>query len=297
VSQEQVQDITINRRHPAIGSEVLGIDLRHSPSPELFARLQELWMDHPVLVFPGQQITDAEQIAFARQFGALEIHPSLAHRSSSHPEIYRVANVDEANNILPPEGSAWQYLNLTWLWHTDSSFREVPSMGSILHGIEIPAEGGDTLFANMCAAWDDLPTPEQKRLLGLQIRHSHDHIISLSKGLSARADKGNYTDLPPVTHPLVRRHPVTGRVSLFLSPHTMEGVVGMPDAEGRALLDELITHATQDTFVYRHQWAQDDVIMWDNRCTMHAVMPYDSASTRRIMHRTTIVGNAAPERA
>lgn len=288
------RELTVTRRHPLIGTEVRGIDLAHPLAPEARARLDEIWMAHPMLVFPGQAITDEQQIAFARNFGELEIHPSVAHRSSANPEIYRVSNVDENGNILPSESSQWQYMELTWLWHTDSSFREVPSKGSILHGILIPPEGGDTLFANMYEAYEALSPDMKRRIETLTVRHSHDAIIARSAKLSARQDKGTYTEMPPVEHPLVRSHPVTGRRSLFLSPHTMAGVVGVPDDEGRALLDELTRHATEERFVYRHRWRKDDVIMWDNRCTMHAVMPYDSVNHRRIMHRTTIVGDERP---
>lgn len=285
---------TVTRRHPLIGSEVRGIDLRHPLTPDTLAELEAIWMEHPMLVFPGQAVADEQQIAFARNFGELEIHPSVAHRSSAHPEIYRVSNVDEQGKILPSESSEWQYMELTWLWHTDSSFREIPSKGSILHGLMIPPEGGDTLFANMYEAYDALSGAMRERIAGLTVRHSHDAIIARSAKLSARQDKGTYIDMPAVEHPLVRSHPVTGRRSLFLSPHTMSDVVGLPEADGRALLEELTRHATDERFVYRHQWRQDDVIMWDNRCTMHAVMPYGSANHRRIMHRTTIVGDERP---
>ena len=286
---------TLERRHPLIGTEVRGLDLTRDLDDTTFALLLDAWMQHPLLIFPAQAISDEQQIDFAERFGALEIHPSVAHRSSRHPGIYRVSNVDEAGDILPADSNEWQYMELTWLWHTDSSFREIPSMGSILHGIEIPPKGGDTLFANMTAAYEALPSGLRARIDGLRVRHSHDYVVSRSKMLSERNDKGEYTALPPVVHPLVRRHPVSGRRSLFLSPHTMEGIVDIPEAQGRALLDELIAHATDERFVYRHRWARDDVIMWDNRCTMHAVLPYDHVNHRRIMHRTTIVGEARPQ--
>ncbi|MEQ8397926.1 TauD/TfdA family dioxygenase [Thalassobaculum sp.] len=287
-------DLTVTKRHPQIGAEVRGIDLGRPLDRETLDQLNAIWMENPMLVFPGQKITDEQQIVFARNFGELEVHPSVAHRSSRNPEVYRVSNVDEQGNILPSESKEWQYLELTWLWHTDSSFREIPSKGSILHGITVPAEGGDTLFANMYEAYDALSDGTKAQIDGLSVRHSHDAVIARSAKLSARQDKGTFTELPPVEHPLVRRHPVTGRRSLFLSPHTMDGIVGMPDDKAFALLDELTRHATHERFVYRHHWHQDDVIMWDNRCTMHAVMPYDSANQRRIMHRTTIVGDERP---
>lgn len=286
----QASSLRIRKRHPLIGAEVTGVDLSQPLDDETFRAINEAWLEHLLLIFPGQPITDAQQIAFARRFGELEIHPSKAHRSSRHPEIYRVANVDEEGNILPPEGEAWRYLNITWLWHSDSSFRAVPSMGSILHGIEVtgPGQGGETLFCNLYAVYDALPEATKRRIEGLRVVHSHDAVLRRGQGLAKNA---NYEDIPEVEQPLVRRHPVTGRRSLFISPHTMDRVVGLPAEEGQRLLDELTEFATQDRFVYRHVWAKDDVIMWDNRCTMHAVTPYENARVRRIMHRTTLVGD------
>ena len=160
VSGELKPPFEVTPRRDGFAGTVTGLDLSRKLDIVTFARLHRAWMNNPVLVFPGQEISDAEQIDFAKRFGDLEIHPSLAHRSTAHPEIYRVSNVDEAGRIMAPKSSEWRYLELTWLWHTDSSFREIPSMGSILHGIEIPPEGGDTLFADMTAAYEALPNDE-----------------------------------------------------------------------------------------------------------------------------------------
>src|SRR5688572_19134075 len=271
--------------------QVSNFSLAREASDAEIAALHALWMRHPLLIFPRQRITDAEQIAFARRFGALEIHPAKEHRSSAHPEIYRVANVDEAGKLLPPASAGAKYMSLTRLWHSDSSFREVPSNGSILHGLEVVKGAGQTLFGNLTAVYEALDEAMKRRIKGLRVVHSHEHILGFVDGLKEVAGE-KYEPLPPVTHPLVRRHPVTGRRSLFISPHTMEGVAGMPEEEGRALLDELTAFAIQERFVYRHEWEKDDVIMWDNRCLMHAVMPYDANRVRRIMHRTTIVGDS-----
>lgn len=294
LAAETMDRLEIKRRHPLIGTEVRGVDLSKPLSREMFEKVHAVWMEHLMLVFPRQAITDEQHIVFGRNFGELEIHPSLAHRSSRNQEIYRVSNVDEQGNIIPPKETAWQYLNLSWLWHTDSSFRDVPSKGSILHGIETTNEGGNTLFANMYAAYDALSDAMKERIKGLWVIHDHDYIISLSPELSKKQDKGKYDAMPPVRHPLVQIHPVTRRRCLFLSPHTMVNIEGMDPVEGRKLLDELIAHATQDKFVYRHVWQNDDVIMWDNRCTMHAVEPFDNANVRRIMHRVTLVGEGKP---
>jgi len=286
--------LEVTRRHSLIGVEVRGVDLGDALDRAVLDRIHALWIEHLVLVFPDQAITDEQHIAFGRKFGDLELHPSLAHRSSRNREIYRVSNVDESGQIIPPSETAWQYINLSWLWHTDSSFREVPSKGSILHGLEITNAGGNTLFANLYAAYDALSQSMKERIDGLSVTHEHDYIISRSPELSARQDKGEYDALPPVRHPLVQVHPVTRRRCLLLSPHTMVNIVGMAPVESRELLDELIAHATQDRFVYRHIWAKDDVIMWDNRCTMHAVEPFDNINVRRVMHRVTLVGENRP---
>jgi alpha-ketoglutarate-dependent taurine dioxygenase len=286
--------LQVARRHPLIGTEVRGVDLSKPLCDAMFGELQALWMEHLLLIFPEQAITDEQHIAFGRRFGELEIHPSLAHRSSRNKEIYHVSNVDESGNIIPPKATEWQYLNLSWLWHTDSSFRDVPSKGSILHGIETTNAGGNTLFANMYLAYDELAGDMKKRIEGLYVIHDHDFIIKQSKDLSAKKDKGTYDDLPPVRHPLVQLHPFTGRRCLFLSPHTMDNIEGMAEGESRALLDELIAHAIQPKYVYRHVWSNDDVIMCDNRCTMHSVEPFDNLTTRRIMHRVTLAGEAPP---
>ena len=234
-----------SKRHPLIGTEVRGVDLSRPLDEETFQALHDLWMSDLLLIFPDQPISDEAHIAFGRRFGDLEIHPSLAHRSSRNKEIYRVSNVGEDGNIIPPKETSWQYLSQSWRWHTDSSFREIPSKGSILHGIEITNAGGNTLFANMYAAYDALDEAMKDRIEGLRVVHDHDYILSLSPELQKKKDRGTYDELPPVTHPLVQVHPVTQRRSLFLSPHTMARVEGLEEGEGRGLLDELIAHATE----------------------------------------------------
>lgn len=290
----QTRKPRLKERHPLIGIEVRDVDLTKPLDDETFNEINALWMKNPLLIFPDQAISDEQHITFGRRFGELEIHPSLAHRSSQNKEIYRVSNVDETGKIIPPSVSEWQYINLSWLWHTDSSFREIPSKGSILHGIETTKVGGNTLFANMYAAYNELSDRMKQRIDGLHVVHDHDFIIKQSKELSAKRNKGSYDEMPPVRHPLVRLHPVTHRRSLFLSPHTMDHIEGMSRSSSRVLLDELIAHATQPKFVYHHVWENHDVIMWDNRCTMHSVEPFNNVTIRRIMHRVTLVGENAP---
>jgi alpha-ketoglutarate-dependent taurine dioxygenase len=278
--------LEIVRRHPLIGAEVRGVDLARPVDDATVAAINRAWLENLVLVFPDQAISDEQQIAFARRFGELEIHPAKDHRSSRHPEIFRVSNVDESGRIVNPESEAWSYINVTWLWHADSSFRQTPSKGSILHGIEVAPEGGETLFCNLYAVYEALPEAMRRRVGALHALHSHDTVLEKHKKLT---DPGRF-DKYDARHPLVCRHPVTQRPFLFLSPHTMAGIEGLSPADSAALLEELVGFATQERFVYRHTWRKDDVIMWDNRCTMHAVTAFDNARFRRIMHRTTLAG-------
>ena len=293
-SSNNRKKFSVERLHPKIGAKVRGVNLADQLDSNALDALHTLWMKYLVLVFPDQCITDEQQISFSRNFGDLEEHPSRAHRSSRNIEIYRVSNVDEDGNIISPKETAWQYINLSWLWHTDNSFREIPSKGSILHGIRTTKKGGNTRYANMYAAYEGLPNDTKARIDGLRVIHDHDFIIKQSEDLSRKQDKGDYDTLPPVLHPLVQVHTVTGRRSLFLSPHTMVGVEGMTDEAGRELLDKLITHASAPKYVYTHVWTDDDILMWDNRCTMHSVESFDNVNIPRVMHRVTLVGENRP---
>ncbi|MBT6140249.1 MAG: TauD/TfdA family dioxygenase [Rhodospirillaceae bacterium] len=293
-SKETRGGLTIRKLHPMIGAEIHGIDLTGPLASETIEAIRVAWMQHLLLVFPDQPIDDDNHVAFGKRFGDLEIHPSLAHRASHQDAIYRISNLDEEGNFIPPKDTSWQYLSQSWRWHTDSSFREIPSTGSILHGIEITRSGGNTLFANMYAAYDALTDTMKAQVENLWVTHDHDYILNSAPEVSESAERGAFEDLPPVSHPLVRVHPITGKRSLFLSPHTMVKISGQEEAESRALLDQLIEHATSDAFVYRHIWSPDDVIMWDNRCTMHSVEPFDNVTQRRIMHRVTLVGDGPP---
>ena len=283
----------VKKLHKNIGISIQGIDLSNIDN-DTFQEIKNLWLENLIILFPNQNISDEDHIKFGKRFGDLEVHPSLSHRSSKNQEIYRVSNVDENGNIIPNKETSWQYLKQSWLWHTDSSFRKIPSNGSILHGISTTNEGGNTLFANMYKAYEDLDKSIKEKIKKLEVIHDHDYIISLSKELSKRKNKGDYVKLDPVIHPLVRRHPSTKKPSLFLSPHTMVSVINYDYDEGRELLDYLTDHATNPKYVYKHSWNNHDVVMWDNRCTMHSVEPFDNNNIKRIMHRVTLVGDQEP---
>ncbi len=279
--------VRIRKLHPLIGAEVRGVDLSRPLDEDELRTIEAAWSEHAVLVFPNQPISDEQQVAFSRNFGELEIFPQADNRSNQTLEIFRVTNVGEDDNIRPVESEGGKYSTLIWVWHTDSSYRRVPSKGAVLHAIEVVERGGDTLFANMFSAYEEMPGELKERIRGLRVRHSFLFSRQL-RGLPPMKLEEE-AQVPPVDHPLVRRHG-DGRLSLYVSATYMERVVGLEAAESEALLQELMEWSTQERFVYRHRWRVDDVLMWDNRGAIHVVEPFDHGRERRVMHRTTIAG-------
>lgn len=280
--------LNIRPLHPALGAEVTGLDLAMPLAPGTFQALHQAWMEYLVLVFPNQALSDAQQIAFARQFGELEVHHQDIIRSRAAPEIFRVANVDDEGNLMAAGDPSVAQISLAQRWHTDSSYRPVPSMGSILHGIEVTREGGETWFTNMYRVHDALPAALRQQIEGRKARHDFAHLTTLApiKPLTEAERQA----MPAVWQPMLRQHPVTGRKSLFISPIYNDAIEGMADEAAVALVGQLAELAGRDEFIHRHRWSPDDVVMWDNRCTMHRVTPYDLGQ-RRVMHRATIIGD------
>jgi len=288
MAHEEVSALTVRPLGAALGAEVTGLDLRQPLAPETIEALHAAWMEHLVLVLPGQPVSDAEQVAFARRFGDLEVHHQTILKSRALPEIFRVSNVDEDGKLMPAKHPTVSQLLITLMWHTDSSFRQVPSMGSILHGIEVTKKGGQTCFTNMYKVWEALPERLRAKVRGRRARHDFAYLGKLRqlKPLTEEERRA----MPPVWQPMVRRHPATGRESLYISPIYNDAVEGMADDEAVALVRELAEFAGRDEFVYRHAWRPHDILMWDNRCTMHQITPYDPAE-RRVLHRATIAGD------
>jgi len=282
--------ITIVPRHPALGAEIRGVDMRRPLDAPTRQEILDAWMKHLVVVFPDQPITDQEHVAFTRQFGEPEIfHQTSLHlRSDRVREIFLVSNVDEDGRLMQPSEPSQKQLSSSRQWHTDSSYRPQPSVGSLLHGIEISRTGGITQFINMYTVYDDLPESLRRQVEGRKARHDFS-MLSRVVG-SPPPTEQEKAAMPPVWHPMVRRHPVTGRKSLYISSIYNDAVEGMEDGAARRLIEELDAFAAQPKYMYRHVWEPHDVLMWDNRCTVHAVTPHDP-NERRVMHRTTIVGS------
>lgn len=270
-----------------LGAEVLGLDLSRPLASEDFARIHQAHLAHHVLVFRDQRITPAEQVAFSRRFGPLQIHVLRNFQLAGHPEVLVVSNIQEHGQPIGL-GDAGHF------WHSDLSYKDKPSLGSLLHAQELPAEGGDTLFANQHAAYEALPQALKARIASLKAEHSY---LAKYEELRARSPwrprltPAQIDEVRPVVHPVVRTHPETGRKALFVSEHFSTRIAGLPEDESRALLAELFAHGTRPAFVYRHQWQPHDMVFWDNRSVLHLAAG-TPAHLRRKLYRTTVEGDA-----
>ena len=282
-----MSQIQINAFDAPLGAEVIGLDLGEPLADEDFARIHRAHLDHHVLVFRDQRITAVQQINFSRRFGPLQIHVLHQFQLAGHAEVLVVSNVKDERGQPIGLGDAGVY------WHSDLSYKERPSLGSMLHAQELPATGGDTLFANMHAAWDTLPAPLRTAVGGLKAEHTYlAKYAELQKRSPWRPDLSDEqkAQVLPVLHPVVRTHPETGRKALFVSEHFTTRLVGLPIEESRALLHELFAHSVRPEHLYRHRWQPRDMVFWDNRSLMHlaAGCPDDQ---RRRLYRTTIEGD------
>jgi taurine dioxygenase len=264
-------------------AEVGNIDLRQPLSDAAFERIHEAFLRHKVLVFRGQPLDDDAHQAFALRFGPLEGHINVSTRHARLPQVQVFSNVKEDGTTTgthPEKG--------TLVWHTDKSYVAEPSLTTILRSPAIASKGGDTLFADMARAYADLPKETRQKLDGMMCVHDWKRSREKSHERPATADEMRAA--PPVVHPMVRTHPETGEKALYIGNHT-SCIVGWSWADSDAFIAELEAHATRPQYVYRHKWQVDDVLMWDNRCTMHCVEPYDAAKEKRAVHRVVVKGD------
>ncbi|GAC1337916.1 MAG: TauD/TfdA family dioxygenase [Acetobacteraceae bacterium] len=273
----------------ALGAEIGGVDLRDLTDAQ-FAAIHRAWFEHAVLLFRDQSLADADLIGFSRRFGGLDLAPVQENGRAfvdGHPELYVVSNVLGADGA--PIGSLGAG---EAVWHTDMSYLPQPPKASMLFSLEVPPAGGDTWFSSMYAAYDRLPEALRQRIEGLKVKHDGTY----NSGGFVRAGVTPSDDLrqsPGTLHPVVCRHPETGRKLLYLGRRRNAYIDGLPLAESEALLDEIWAHATEASISWRHHWRVGDLVLWDNRATMHRREPFD-ASARRVMHRTQIKGEAPP---
>ena len=282
--------VTITPIHPCLGARVTGVDLSAPLDEVSFRRIFDAFQEHSVLVFHDQRLRDEPQMAFSRRFGPLEETIKATGRENRlHPNLVDLSNTDPDHDgrLMDWTDRRMLYQSGNQLWHTDSSFKPVPAMASLLSGREVPPVGGETEFVSMRHAYATLPEETRRRLEGRVAVHSILYSRStIAKGLfDPQHEKG----LPPVRQALVRANPSTGRRSIYIGSHAWY-VEGMPYDESRRLLDELLAHTTRPECVYQHRWRQWDLVMWDNRCVLHRGRPWDAAVHRRVMRRTTVAG-------
>ncbi|MEJ0072357.1 MAG: TauD/TfdA family dioxygenase [Pseudomonadota bacterium] len=281
-------NLTIRAMSPCLGAEVLGVDLGQPLGDNLFRELHQAWVDAGgVLVVRDQAITPAQQITFSRRFGALagsDDNPVIAQYSlPGHPEIFRVSN-KKVDGVAQGREDAGTY------WHADGTWQTWPSIASLLHAVEVPPVGGDTMFASLYRAYETLSDTMKRLLDGLEALHSASNAATTSYGREF-AGKGDMLAAQSAVHPLVITHPDSGRKALFVNRGYTARIVGLAPAESDALLGFLFAHATAPELVYRHCWRPRDLVIWDNRCTAHYAIADYKAVGDRYLHRTSVKGD------
>ena len=262
------------------GAEVVGLDFTETIEPETRATLNRAFSEHHVLVMRDQHFTPEQFRLAAQVFGDLQVHDKKEHHVPGHPEVYYVSNDEIVNGrrIIPGE-----------TFHTDHSNHPRPPKATMLFAVELPSSGGDTQYVNMHDAYDDLPQGVKRRIDGLKAVHVY--LSKYSPRPLGHISEDSRRDVPPPgIHPLVRTHPENGRKALFLNPVRMESIIGMEDQDALALIDELMQHATQKKYEYRHRWRHGDWVLWDNRSVMHQANPDYDMSERRYLYRLMLKG-------
>ena len=278
--------IAVTRLTPVFAARIEGADLTRPLDEPSWAVIRAAFEEHSVLVFHGQALDDEGQIAFSRRFGNLEVTRSM--NPAAGTPFARQSNLDmKTGEVIPADDRRMVYQLANMLWHSDSSFKPVPALCSLLSARIVPPEGGATEFASARAAYPSLPAPLKARVE----RAIAVHDFAWSRD---QVRPGFFTDqeraaFPPVRHPIVRTNPVNGRRALLLGAHASH-VEGLALEEGRALLKQLLEHVAQPQFCYRHEWTEGDLVVWDNRCVLHRGTPYDTARHKRLMQRTTVSG-------
>lgn len=295
--------ITVHRIGKHLGAEISGVDLARPIDDNTFSQVAKAFYDNEVVVFRKQKLTPEQQIEFTRRFGTLEQHVRKEHRLEGYPEILIVSNV------LNAEGKAIGVEDAGRFWHSDLSYKQVPSLLSALYALEVPVQNGVVLghtnFASTTAAYDALPADMKRKLAGLKNVHSYVYYrnqnIQAQKAEQARGDRvvqehvltpEHLAQVPDAEMPIVRTHPVTGKKGLFINEAHTSRIVGLPKAQGDALLKEICQHIIKPEFQYEHHWQAGDLLMWDNCSAQHKANFNYRLPLRRLMYRTTVRGSA-----
>jgi alpha-ketoglutarate-dependent 2,4-dichlorophenoxyacetate dioxygenase len=283
------EDIGVRQLHPEFAAELSGIDITQHVTTAVRGRVEAAMAKYAVVVIRGQvHASDQDHVRFSRAFGPLELPPNLGILNSSRPmrvaaEVYDVSNLDDHGEMDRPDSLRRRFAKGNEEFHTDSSFNDLPTKWSLLRSVEVPDEGGNTEFVDTRTAYDQLPDDLKKRIANLEVQHS----LSRSRAKGGMNEASSFDQaFPPVVHPLVRES-ASGRKALYIGSHA-SWIVGQTEQQSRDLLDMLVAHATQPQHIYSHQWQTGDLVIWDNRCTMHRVTTFNYLSDRRDLRRTTI---------
>lgn len=265
------------------GSLISGVDLAKAPQEDI-DQVVERFETSGALVVRGQSLEPDDLKRFLRNFGPLERHTLQQYTLPHHPEIFILSNIEENGKPIGAHNDGVG-------WHTDYSYKEEPVKCTMLYAVQVPDEGSDTLLADCCAAYDALAAEKRAQLEPLKLHHSYKFFMENREHGAMKLSPELERENPDVVHPLIRTHPANGRKALWPSTGTVKDVIGMDTAEGLKLLNELIAFVTQDQFVYRHKWQVGDLLLWDNRCTLHTGTLFDDQKYKRLMHRLWAQGD------
>ncbi len=270
--------------HRDFGCEISGLSLEEAASDLNFPAIYDAFLRYQLIVFRDVDIPPAAQVALARRFGEVQVHVmNQYHGYADHPEVYVLSNIGEdgrPNGKHPDKG--------TLFWHTDGSWRPTPGLATMMCSEQVPSEGGHTEFVSTYAAYEGLPEAQKERLDGLNAVHNLDFSRSRRHGEEPMT-KAQRDAVPPVPHPVVRRHPETGRPTIFLGDHA-ETIEGWDYEEGRNLIEEVMSAMITDDMIYSHKWQPNECAIWDNRCMLHRATPFDTSKEIRLMRRCTTLG-------
>ena len=270
--------------HPAFGCEIVGLTMDQALSPEIFGKVYEAFLAYQLILFRNVDLPPATQVALARNFGEVQVHVmNQYHGYDDHPEIYKLTNMDEngkPNGRHPDKG--------TLFWHTDGSWRPRRGLATMMYAETVPEKGGETEFADMYGAYEQLPESWKARVASLKAVHNLDFSRSRRHGHDPMTE-AQKAEVPPVPHPIVRGHPETGRKAIYLGDHA-ESIEGWEYQDGRALIDELNGRLVPEELIYSHSWTPGECMVWDNRCLLHRAIGFDTGRDIRVMRRCTTLG-------
>jgi taurine dioxygenase len=280
--------LTVVRSDAALGAEVVA-DLSRDIDKTTFKEIETAFHDNIVVVFRNQHLSSERQITFSRRFGELEIHIVRKYLLPDYPEILLVSNIrnEQGENIGLADAG--------FTWHSDVSYRKHPSRCSLLYAIEVPQHDGralgDTVFVNTIQAYETLPQTMKTWLVGRRAIHRYSERMRVANSPRPKLTPAQLAETPDIAHPIVRTHPFTGRKALYVTKGECIGIEGIPDDQGRAVIEQLHDHCIKPEFQYRHKWQIGDLLMWDNATAMHLAICDYELPQRRLMHRTTVIGS------